>query len=424
MTEKKKCFVIMGFGKKTDYRTSRLLDLDKTYKHIIKPAVTEAGLECIRADEIVHSGTIDVPMYEMLMEADLVIADLSTSNVNAAYELGVRHALRPRTTIVIAEQEFAFPFDVNHISIRTYRLDGEVLDIDEVGRFKPELKSAIETILEESKPDSPVYTFLKQLTPPSMGEVEALVAAAADEAPSDPGDNPTLAGLLDQAATAKAADDFLTAKTLLGAARAIAPNDPYIVQQLALVTYKSKQPTVLAALEEARDVLKDPDPMSSNDAETLGIWGAIHKRFWEENGDPADLDRSIAAYEKGYRLLDDYYNGINYAFLLNVRAANAEPADAITDFVLARRVRAHVVELCEAARAKLSGREGTEEQRYWILATEAEAALGLGQAARKDELLAEAAALDPQPWMVESTETQLATLEGHLQDSPLDRIAG
>lgn len=424
MTEKKKCFVIMGFGKKTDYRTSRLLDLDKTYKHIIKPAVTEAGLECIRADEIVHSGTIDVPMYEMLMEADLVIADLSTSNVNAAYELGVRHALRPRTTIVIAEQEFAFPFDVNHISIRTYRLDGEVLDIDEVGRFKPELKSAIETILEESKPDSPVYTFLKQLTPPSMGEVEALVAAAADEAPSDPGDNPTLAGLLDQAATAKAADDFLTAKALLGAARAIAPNDPYIVQQLALVTYKSKQPTVLAALEEARDVLKDPDPMSSNDAETLGIWGAIHKRFWEENGDPADLDRSIAAYEKGYRLLDDYYNGINYAFLLNVRAANAEPADAITDFVLARRVRAHVVELCEAARAKLSGREGTEEQRYWILATEAEAALGLGQAARKDELLAEAAALDPQPWMVESTETQLATLEGHLQDSPLDRIAG
>ncbi len=424
MTEKKKCFVIMGFGKKTDYRTSRLLDLDKTYKHIIKPAVTEAGLECIRADEIVHSGTIDVPMYEMLMEADLVIADLSTSNVNAAYELGVRHALRPRTTIVIAEQEFAFPFDVNHISIRTYRLDGEVLDIDEVGRFKPELRSAIETILEESKPDSPVYTFLKQLTPPSMGEVEALVAAAADEAPSDPGDNPTLAGLLDQAATAKAADDFLTAKTLLGAARAIAPNDPYIVQQLALVTYKSKQPTVLAALEEARDVLKDPDPMSSNDAETLGIWGAIHKRFWEENGDPADLDRSIAAYEKGYRLLDDYYNGINYAFLLNVRAANAEPADAITDFVLARRVRAHVVELCEAARAKLSGREGTEEQRYWILATEAEAALGLGQAARKDELLAEAAALDPQPWMVESTETQLATLEGHLQDSPLDRIAG
>lgn len=424
MTEKKKCFVIMGFGKKTDYRTSRLLDLDKTYKHIIKPAVTEAGLECIRADEIVHSGTIDVPMYEMLMEADLVIADLSTSNVNAAYELGVRHALRPRTTIVIAEQEFAFPFDVNHISIRTYRLDGEVLDIDEVGRFKPELRSAIETILEESKPDSPVYTFLKQLTPPSMGEVEALVAAAADEAPSDPGDNPTLAGLLDQAATAKAADDFLTAKALLGAARAIAPNDPYIVQQLALVTYKSKQPTVLAALEEARDVLKDPDPMSSNDAETLGIWGAIHKRFWEENGDPADLDRSIAAYEKGYRLLDDYYNGINYAFLLNVRAANAEPADAITDFVLARRVRAHVVELCEAARAKLSGREGTEEQRYWILATEAEAALGLGQAARKDELLAEAAALDPQPWMVESTETQLATLEGHLQDSPLDRIAG
>jgi ATP-dependent protease HslVU ATPase subunit len=35
------CFVVMGFGEKTDYKTSRVLDLDKTYKHIIKKAVEE-----------------------------------------------------------------------------------------------------------------------------------------------------------------------------------------------------------------------------------------------------------------------------------------------------------------------------------------------------------------------------------------------
>ena len=52
---------------------------------------------------------IDKPMYEHLLEADLVIANLSTSNANAIYELGVRHALRPHTTIVMAEQNFKFP---------------------------------------------------------------------------------------------------------------------------------------------------------------------------------------------------------------------------------------------------------------------------------------------------------------------------
>ncbi len=43
------CFVVMGFGKKTDFETGRTLDLDKTYKNIIKPAAIAAGLECKRA---------------------------------------------------------------------------------------------------------------------------------------------------------------------------------------------------------------------------------------------------------------------------------------------------------------------------------------------------------------------------------------
>lgn len=97
------CFVVMGFGKKRDFESGRTLDLDKTYKSIIKPSVQAAGMTCIRADDIIHSGPIDVPMYEQLLNADVVVADLSTSNKNAFYELGVRHALRPYTTIIICE---------------------------------------------------------------------------------------------------------------------------------------------------------------------------------------------------------------------------------------------------------------------------------------------------------------------------------
>ena len=78
VADKKTCFVVMGFGEKTDFQSNpqRVLDLNKTFEYIIQPAVQEAGLECIRADKIIHSTVIDKPMYEQLLEADLVIADL------------------------------------------------------------------------------------------------------------------------------------------------------------------------------------------------------------------------------------------------------------------------------------------------------------------------------------------------------------
>src|SRR5215203_6846964 len=144
------CFVVMGFGKKTDFETGRTLDLDKSYRNIIKPAVIDAGLVCTRADEISHSGVIDAPMYERLLTADVVVADLSTSNKNAFYELGVRHALRPHTTIVICEDGAkSFPFDVNHVLIRQYHHMGEGIDFDEVERFRSDLTKAINDILKQ-----------------------------------------------------------------------------------------------------------------------------------------------------------------------------------------------------------------------------------------------------------------------------------
>src|SRR5881296_3434012 len=137
------CFVVMGFGKKTDFETGRVLDLDQSYLNLIKPAVEAADLKCIRADEIVHSGLIDVPMYEQLLKADVVVADLSTSNKNAFYELGVRHALRPYTTVIIAEDGIkTFPFDVNRVLIRQYHHLGEDIGYGEALRFSKLLTEA------------------------------------------------------------------------------------------------------------------------------------------------------------------------------------------------------------------------------------------------------------------------------------------
>ena len=49
MTGQKTCFVVQGFGEKTDLATGRALNLDASYE-VIKEAVEAAGLRCIRAD--------------------------------------------------------------------------------------------------------------------------------------------------------------------------------------------------------------------------------------------------------------------------------------------------------------------------------------------------------------------------------------
>jgi hypothetical protein len=423
---KKTCFVVMGFGEKVDFQTGRKLNLDASYHNMIKPTVEDAGLECIRADEIVHSGIIDVPMYEQLLKADVVIADLSTYNPNAFYELGVRHALRPFSTVVIAEDKLNYPFDVNHIVIRRYKHLGDDIGVGDARKFSAELKQALGVILENQSNDSPVYEFLNGLTPPELRQLAEKVAAQAPQAPQAPANDPTLGVLLEQARAAQKSGDFVTAKTLLGVARGMTgpkrgdgarQEDPFIIQQLALATYKSKQPTPREALEEARALLETLSPATSNDTETLGLWGAVHKRLWEETKDRAHLDEAVRAYGRGFYLRNDYYNGINFAYLLNVRAANAAGrAEAVADFVEAGRVRREVIAVGETLLAEGRASEG---EKYWVHASMAEAYVGLGDEANAERVLREAEAFAPDDWMKESTREQLTKLRVMLADSPL-----
>ena len=97
------------------------------------------------------------------------------------------------------------------------------------------------------------------------------------------------------------------------------------------------------------------------------------------------LDISIDTYGKAFLLKNDYYNGINHAYLLNVRAAQSPPAEAVADFVLAQRVRRKVIAICDAL---LAGGP-PQEETYWILATLAEAWLGLGERDKSAEALDE-----------------------------------
>ncbi|MEO8592941.1 MAG: tetratricopeptide repeat-containing protein [Candidatus Solibacter sp.] len=399
-----------------------MLDLDKSYRYIIKPAAEAAGYECVRADEIQHAGNINVPMYQQLLNADVVIADVSTYNPNAFYELGVRHALKPYTTITIAEDKLVFPFDVGQIAIRTYRHMGEGIDFGEVERMRSELEKAIRIVGEQAACDSPVYTFLRDLRPPALAKAEVERALAAS-APADSAPQPTIRTLMDQADAAIDKSDFITAKSLLAIVRTMMPMDSYVAQRLALATYKSKLPNPEAALNEAAVILETLAPATSTDTETLGLYGAVHKLLWDATGVPAHLDRAIWAHEKGLYVKNDYYNGINLAFLLNVRSAlsGSEPAEAIADFVTARRIRRRVLALCQTLLDATPVPQGPD--RYWIKATIAEAHAGVGDDTRAKELLEDAKA---QPgvasWMIRSTEERLEKLREILTKSPMPRI--
>jgi hypothetical protein len=88
----------MPFGKKSD-AAGAVIDFDAVYKDLIDPAIEEAGLQPIRADEEMDGGVIHKPMFERLILREFSVADLTTANANVFYELGVHHAVRPWSTV-------------------------------------------------------------------------------------------------------------------------------------------------------------------------------------------------------------------------------------------------------------------------------------------------------------------------------------
>ena len=281
-------------------------------------------------------------MYEMLFAADLVVADLSTANLNAIYELGVRYALKPRATIVMAESKFTIPFDPDHIVVRHYQHLGPDTPFDETIRMRSELTTLVNALKGGEAVDSPVYTMLPDLqkpTRPAATRMSTAARAAQTQSSVD-----SYAAKLQIAREAMDAGEFDFAKKILqgiytdqtapGANRKPMPVRSFVVRQLALTTYKAGEAKAktdgpeqaLAGYAEAEALLKQLDVETTTDPETLGLWGAIHKRKAEmatrsPDERRQDIHEAIRASERGFILKRDYYNGGNLAYLLNLRAS-------------------------------------------------------------------------------------------------------
>jgi hypothetical protein len=359
---KKICFVIMGFGKKLDYKSGKTYDLDKSYNNIIKPVVEELNYICVRSDEISYSGYIEKPMYSLLIHADLVIADISTFNPNAIYELGIRHASKPYKTIIISEDSIVdgyHPFDLSHISTLMYKHLGEDIGFDETLRIREQLKDKIQKNMEIT--DSPLFTFLSdmevhQLSEKERSEIVSLIAS----------DEVFISKKIKDAKLMMDSDRFTEAFFIWKELNEKVPNEIYYVQQMALSKYKSQFPNKRDALEDAKIIINSI-LLDNNDPETLGIAGAINKKIYLLNNDKYVLKQAIEYYEKGYKLNRNYYNGENYAMCTELMYMIEENVEEKIHYkVLSRKIREEVLEISTNLEYEL---DQMNDKDKWLYAT-------------------------------------------------------
>lgn len=360
------CFVIMGFGKKQDPSTGRMIDLDVTYKKIIQPAVLESNCRCVRADEIKDSGLIDKSMYALLYQADIVIADITTYNPNSLYELGVRHVLKPFSTIIIKEEDSNIPFDLDHIRILPYKHPTDIREI-EVKATVNNLKSIIEEVCKNHLTDSPIYfIFNQKMTPPHISEEEIEVIVKALQENEE-----TIYALRTKAEDLRKNERYSEAVQIWMRLIEKYGEEKYYLQQMALCRYKSQEPSSIVALTDALNIISKIK--SADDAETLGITGAIYKNMYLLTKDVESLNLAIKCYGKGWNVLNDYYTGENLANCLRYKSTLTNGKEQIYNQVYEEKVRKNVIKI---VLRNLENSQGTD--RMWRFATLSNCYYGIG----------------------------------------------
>jgi hypothetical protein len=104
------CFVMQPFSP----------PLGDYYEKIYKPAIERVNLKPVRADaDIFGTGKIIDQVFEGIVSAKVLVAELTTRNPNVFYELGVAHALR-KPVVLVSSTEADVPFDLQHIRVIYY----------------------------------------------------------------------------------------------------------------------------------------------------------------------------------------------------------------------------------------------------------------------------------------------------------------
>ena len=390
------CFVLMPFGKKT-IPSGQTVDFDAVYNTLIQPGIAAADMEPLRADEEAVGGMIHKPMYERLILCDFAVADLTGANPNVFYELGLRHGIRPATTVMLFGEKGALPFDVAPLRTIHYALgaDGQPTEAAAGAAGVAAFLDQARRGKDEAPLDSPVFQLLEGYVAPDIARLKTDVFRA-------------------QARYAAAAREKLTAARRTGkdAVRAVAAEIGDVAQIEAgvlvdlLLSYRSVsdwqamvdlvdalpkplcQSTLvreqygfalnrLGRKDEAQAVLKEVIALRGPSSETNGLLGRVYKDRWEAEQKAGNalaargwlrmaIDTYLQGFETDWR---DAYPGVNAVTLMEL----ASPPDP-------RRSELLPV-VTYAAKRRLA--KGTPD--YWDHATLVElAVLSRNQAAAED----------------------------------------
>jgi tetratricopeptide (TPR) repeat protein len=341
----------MPFGRKPNAAGAEI-DFDAVYSNLIAPSIDEAGMEPIRADNEAVGGLIHKPMYERLILCEYAVADLTTANANVFYELGLRHAARPRSTILLFSKDGKqLPFDVGPLRAIPYELGSDGVPVNVAATKSALVKSLLDArkaVAEGVATDSPVF----QLVEGYSANVEHAKTDVFREQV--------------QYSTEKKKELAIARKRGVGALRtcqqqlgALADREAGVIIDLFLsyraveawqdmIDLVEQMPRPLAATamvqeqlalalnragrgEEAEQVLKELLERRGPSSETYGILGRIYKDRWEEalgkdHQFLADglLDQAIDAYRCGFEAdWRDAYPGVNAVTLMEIK----EPPD-------------------------------------------------------------------------------------------------
>jgi hypothetical protein len=180
-----RAFIIRPFGTKND------INFDAVEARLINPALDGLGITGRTTMEIRRQGNIRLDMFQRLLTADLVVADISIHNANVYYELGIRHALRGKRTFLIRArgaglQTDEVPFDIK--TDRYFSYDGA-----DPAAGLGELVEGLRQTLNSEEQDSPVFQMLPDLAeqdrarflPIPLGFREEVERAAEAREPGD-----------------------------------------------------------------------------------------------------------------------------------------------------------------------------------------------------------------------------------------------
>ena len=342
-------FVVMPFG------TKEGINFDAVYRDYIKPALDDEVFEVFRADKEQRAGEIRADMFQELLLADLVIADLSIDNPNVWYELGVRHALRSRGVVLVQGAREYQPFDIYTDRKLRYHIKDGVPDRAFLEQDKAALAAMAKATMAawHGRKVSPVYSYLPNLKENDwkslkVGEVvefwekhgawEKRIEVA--QAKMRPGDIIVLAEeapvhALQLEAYRKAGKSlvrlgqFAFALEQFEKALALNPEDFESRQQKGILLGR------LNKHEEARIYLADLVETYPDSAENPALLGRVEKNAWvgswrkegrsveemrkDAAREDATLQAAIEAYTKGF--LSDpthYYSGVNAVALIRL----------------------------------------------------------------------------------------------------------